>query len=104
MGIYLQKSSVVAKKTIATPLWLLWKDSFDKGVIPKDLKLQYITPIYKKDNKTDAVNYRPVSLTSHLIKIFERVMRKHLVQHLEGNEILPAYQTASMDFAVIEVA
>ena len=80
------------KETIATPLWLLWRDSFNKGVIPKDLKMQYITPIYKKGNKTEAVNYRPVSLTSHLIKIFERVMRKHLVKHLEENEILPDSQ------------
>ena len=29
---------------------------------------------------------------SHLIKIFERVMRKHLVKHLEENEILPDSQ------------
>ncbi len=56
------------------------------------MKLQYITPIYKKGNKTEAVNYRPVSLTSHIIKIFERVLRKHLVLHLEENDILPDSQ------------
>ena len=80
------------KDSLATPLWLLWKDSFSRGVIPSDLKLQYITPIFKKGNKTDPANYRPVSLTSHLVKIFERVMRKHLVQHLEDNNILPDSQ------------
>ena len=80
------------KKSLAAPLWLLWKSSFDSGRIPPDLKMQYITPLFKKGNKTEAVNYRPVSITSHLIKIFERVMRKHLVNHLEENQALPDSQ------------
>ena len=80
------------KSSLAVPLWLLWKSSFDSGKIPPDLKLQYITPLYKKGNKTEAVNYRPVSITSHIIKIFERVMRKHLVNHLEENQALPDSQ------------
>ena len=80
------------KNTLAVPLWLLWKSSFDSGKIPPDLKMQYITPLFKKGNKTEAVNYRPVSITSHLIKIFERVMRKHLVQHLEENQAIPDSQ------------
>ena len=80
------------RNSLATPIWLLWKSSFDSGTIAPDLKLQYITPIHKKGNKTEAVNYRPVSLTSHLIKIFERVMRNHLVQYLEENSLLPDNQ------------
>ena len=80
------------KESIAFPLWLLWRDSLRKGTIPADLKLQYITPIYKKGSRTEAENYRPVSLTSHLIKIFERVLRKNLVRHLEENKILPDNQ------------
>ena len=80
------------RDSLSLPLWMLWKRSLDTGVIPTDLKLQYITPIYKKGNRTEAVNYRPVSLTSHIIKIFERVVRKHLVKHLEDNNILPDSQ------------
>ena len=33
-------------------------------------------------------NYRPVALTSHVSKIFERVLRKFLVSHLEENSLL----------------
>ena len=40
--------------------------------IPAELKTQYITPIYKKGGRTDPANHRPVSLTSHIIKTFER--------------------------------
>ena len=34
-------------------------------------------------------NYRPVALTSHLVKLFERVVRKSIVVHLEDNNLLP---------------
>jgi len=54
------------KNTIAVPLWLLRKSSFDTGRIPPDLKMQYITPLFKKGNKTDAENYRQLS-PSHRI-------------------------------------
>ena len=34
-------------------------------------------------------NYRPVALTSHIIKMFERVVRRCLVTHMEENNLLP---------------
>ena len=40
-------------------------------------------------------NYRPVALTSHLIKIFERVLRRALVKHVDENDILPTGQHGS---------
>ena len=80
------------KAQLAYPIWLLWDKSFQQGVIPPTLKQQTITPIFKKGNKADPSNYRPVSLTSHLIKTFERVLRIRLVDHLERNNILPDNQ------------
>ncbi len=76
------------KSTLATPLWLLWDTSFNDGTIPHELKLQFITPLFKKGNETEAANYRPVSITSHIIKIFERVFRNKLVDYLESSNIL----------------
>ena len=73
------------RKSLCKPLVILWKKSFDIGLIPEQFKKQYIAPIFKKGNRTDPANYRPVSLTSHVIKIFERVIRKQLVQILEMN-------------------
>jgi hypothetical protein len=76
------------KENLAVPLTLLWYDSYQEGVIPADLKTQYITPVFKKGARTEAANYRPISITSHVIKIFERVIRNHLVKHLEENSLL----------------
>ena len=56
------------------------------------MKTQFITPVFKKGNRTDPANYRPVSLTSHVIKVFERVLRNHLVSYLEDNNIITPNQ------------
>ena len=32
-------------------------------------------------------NYRPVALTSHLIKLFEKIVRKQMVAYMEENEL-----------------
>ena len=37
-------------------------------------------------------NYRPISLTSHVIKVFERIIRKNLVEYLEENQLLCSNQ------------
>ena len=42
-----------------------------------------------------AKNYRPVALTSHLIKVFERVLRVNLVNHIDKLGLLPDGQHGS---------
>ena len=44
--------------------------------------------MFKKGNQTAPTIYRPVSISSHLIKVFEREIRKKLVQHLEDNALV----------------
>ena len=76
------------KKTLSYPILKLWQDSFDTGYIPTKYKTQIITPVHKKDSKAEPANYRPIALTSHIIKIFERVVRNQLVSHLEDNALI----------------
>ena len=76
------------KDVLAFPIYILWRDSLDTGNIPELLKLAHIVPLHKGGSKAFAKNYRPISLTSHLIKIFERVIRKHIVKYLETNNLL----------------
>ena len=80
------------KNTLSYPIYLIWKKSFDTETIPIDMKIQSINPIFKKGDKSDPSNYRPISLTSHLIKIFERVIRHTIVSHLEANDLLSRNQ------------
>ena len=80
------------KEQLADPLTLFWSKSFDTGYIPDNLKTQFITPIFKKGDRTDPANYRPVSLTSHVMKTFERVLRNRLINHLEENRLISGNQ------------
>ena len=47
-----------------------------------------MTPIYKGSNKSECASYRPVVLTSHISKVFERVGVDYLVRHLERGDLL----------------
>ena len=76
------------KQSLSKAFTLTWKDSYNKSSIPQCFKNQFIAPIYKKARTLNPGNYRPISLTSHAIKIFEKVMRKNLVHYLEDNNLL----------------
>ena len=76
------------KKALSIPLYYLWRKSLDEGVIPQILRNSTITPVYKGGSRQEAKNYRPIALTSHLIKIFEKVIRNRLVEFLETNKLM----------------
>ena len=65
------------------------------GVIPVETLLVTICPIHKGGSRSVPKQYRPVALTSHLIKVFERVVRLALVKHIEQNNLLPDGQHGS---------
>ena len=80
------------KSSLVKPLLMMWKESFSTGVVPNVYKKQLITPVYKKGSRATAANYRPVSLTAHEIKIFERILRNKIMTYLEDNNLLLSKQ------------
>ena len=80
------------KESISVPLCIFWRKSLDNGSIPKEMKEAHVKPILKKGPKKLSENYRPVSLTSHVIKIFERVVKVNLVNFMEENNLLKNFQ------------
>ena len=80
------------KNSLCKPLYLMWRESLNSGVVPAFYKRQMITPTYKKGSRSLPLNYRPISLTPHEIKIFERVLRKKMMDFLESNELLSCKQ------------
>ena len=55
--------------------------------MPAKLKTCIITPTHKGGSKADAVNYRPIALTSHLIKVFEKILRNHITVYMDENNL-----------------
>ena len=80
------------KEYLKKPLKLIMRKSIDDGVVPDVFKLVYIAPVYKRGSKLNPANFRPVSLTSHVMKVFERVLKVQLVRHLETNDLLKQNQ------------
>ena len=73
---------IKTKEIITAPLTLMLRKSLDEGKIPDIFKMAYISPIHKGGSKQKPEQYRPVSLTSHIAKVFERVIKKKIVEHL----------------------
>uniref|UniRef100_A0A803K3Y4 Reverse transcriptase domain-containing protein n=1 Tax=Xenopus tropicalis TaxID=8364 RepID=A0A803K3Y4_XENTR len=78
------------------PLFLIFSDSFSSGVVPRDWKKANIIPIFKKGVRSQPGNYRPVSLTSVVGKLFEGYLRDHIQNYVPENGIMSSYQHGFM--------
>ena len=45
-------------------------------------------PIFKKGDKSDPGNYRPIRLTSQICKVLESILRDKIVKHLNTHTLL----------------
>lgn len=59
---------------------------------PLLLKQALVTPIHKDGDRSDGKNYRPISITSALAKVAEKLLLSQLNEFLETNEILSTSQ------------
>ena len=64
---------------LAYPLSFIFKVSYYSGYIPKEWKMANVVPIFKKGSKGGVENYRPISLTCLVMKVFERIIKEKLL-------------------------
>ena len=77
---------------IHQPLTHIINRSFSTGIVPEDLKVAKVIPIYKSSDKSELKNYRPVSLLSAFSKILEKIMFNKVMAFLDSNNILYKHQ------------
>ena len=77
---------------ISKPLTFIIDKSLKTGVFPERLKCAVVTPLHKRGDVSDIVNYRPISLLPVFLKILEKIMHSRLYQHLQTNNILTTEQ------------
>ena len=59
---------------VATVLTLIFNTAIMQCKFPKALKLADITPVHKKGDPQDPMNYRPISVKPTLSKLFEKLL------------------------------
>ena len=73
-------------KSLTKPLCIIFNQSLRLKMTPKQWKKVTISAIFKKRNRSMAGNYRPVSLTSVVCKLLEKIIREHIKKHMKVNK------------------
>ncbi|KAK4811106.1 hypothetical protein QYF61_016392 [Mycteria americana] len=71
---------------LTKPLSIIYQQSWLTGEVPADWRLANVTPIFKKGQKEDPGNYRPVSLTLVPGKLMEQIILSAITRHVENNQ------------------
>ena len=71
----------------------LFQKCWQSGILPSIWKESIVIPIHKKGKSKHEVNsYRPISLTSHVCKLLERIVLKRLTYFCDKNQLIPTNQ------------
>ena len=89
ISLILLKNSV---NSLANPLTCIINQSLANGIFPDKLKIAKIIPIFKKDDKHDINNYRPISLLPSISKVFEKIVYSQIFYYFTSNNLFHANQ------------
>ena len=85
----------VSSATIAPAITYLINLSLCTGIMPEKLKRARVTPIFKNKGSPDLPeNYRPISVVSHIGKIFEKAVCYQLTTYLQEHCFITPDQSA----------
>ena len=76
------------KLSIGTHLHFVVNECINENTFPIILKKSHVTPIYKNGDRLEPENYRPISVTPTLAKIFERLLLVQITYHLTLNGLI----------------
>ena len=73
---------------IVQVLACIFNQSLIQAIVPDDWRQASVAPIYKKGEKYDPINYRPVSMTCICCKTLEHILVSKIMPHLSEHDIL----------------
>ena len=81
-----------AVEKVIEPLTYIINKSLDTGIIPDDLRIAKVIPIYKSSDPSLLKNYRPISLLPAFSKLLEKIMYDKLMSFLVSKNIFYKHQ------------
>ena len=58
-----------------TPLVHIINTSITTGIVPINMKISRVTPVFKVDDKTEMSKYRPISI----LRLFSKILKKVII-------------------------
>ena len=77
---------------LAPLLLIVFTHSLSSGVVPPSFQLAAINPVFKSGDRTAPSNYCPISLTSIISKVLERIIRKQVSSFIDKKGCLNSTQ------------
>jgi len=77
---------------IAEPLSIIFERSWRTGEVPEDWRKGNVTPVFKKGEKEDPGNYRPVSLSSIPGRVMEQLILEVIIKQAEEKKVIRSSQ------------
>jgi hypothetical protein len=79
-------------ESFITPLTHVLNRSIVSGIVPKELKIAKVIPIFKSGDKMSINNYRPVSVLPCFSKILEKIVHSRITKFIEKHKLLYKHQ------------
>ena len=82
----------MCSNSLCVPLSLIFNESYVSGIVPDLWRKANIVPLFKKGCKLEPSNYRPISLTSVVCKVMERIIRDEIMNYLLQHNLIVKQQ------------
>ena len=82
----------ISSNYIVSPVTYICNKIISLGIFTDRLKFAIVKPVYKKGDKKNCSNYRPISQLTSFSKIFEKAIYSRLTEHLVNNKLLAGNQ------------
>ena len=79
--------------SLSFPLAIIFQKSIYVGYFPDSWKEAMVSAIFKKNDRQDKTNYRPISLLTCMSKVFERIVFNRLYKFLVDNNLLNSHNS-----------
>ena len=82
-----------AAGVISRSLTIIFNKSIISGILPEDLKIAVLSPIFKKGDRSRCGNCRPISVLSVITKVSEKIAFDQLCTYFDDNNIISNEQS-----------